>query len=224
MKDISPTPSPAAITADPATDPKLDDDPRLVSPSAARNRDVIAAAIAPITPPHTQVLEIGSGSGEHVTHFAARMPWVRWTPSDPDPAARRSIAAWTTHAKLSNVEAPLCIDATAQTWPVTAGYALVLSINMIHIAPWSAAEGLFAGAARVLTTEGRLALYGPFHKDGAPTSESNAAFDASLRARNPDWGVRDIEALTRLAQTNGLIQTSETPMPANNKILVYARR
>lgn len=203
---------------------EYEDDGRLFSPSAARNRDIIAAAVTPHAQGHIRALEIASGTGEHVTHIASRTPWVDWTPSDPDARARQSIAAWTTHMGLSNVAAPISIDTTAKTWPVTAGFALVLSINMVHIAPWAAAEGLLAGAARVLTQDGKLMMYGPFHVDGAATAPSNARFDADLRAKNPLWGVRDTAQLSETAKSFGLVLTAQTPMPANNQILCFERK
>lgn len=188
-------------------------DPRQHAPAAARNRDPILAVLRPLAPPGTVVLEVASGSGEHAAHYAAALPAVRFHPSDPDPARRASIDAWC--AAIPNVAPALALDATNGPWP-TGPFGLVLCINMVHIAPWAAAEGLFAGAGRVLVPGGTLLLYGPFRRAGVPTAPGNEAFDASLRARNPAWGLRDLEALDALAKGAGLSGPVVTEMPANN--------
>ena len=199
---------------------------RLFSPSAARNRDAIRDALLPALPADGAVLEIGSGTGEHVAHFAAAAPALRWLPGDPDAASRASIAAWTEHLGLNNIAAPHAIDAAAADWadgrgPVDA----VVSINIVHISPFAAAEGLFSGAGRLLGEGGLLFLYGPFARDGVHTAPSNAAFDESLRARDPRWGVRDVERdLVPLAGKSGLDLDRVAAMPANNLSLFFRRR
>ncbi len=160
-------------------------DARLSSPSVERNRDPILAALRPLLPLAGTVLEVASGSGEHIAHFAAAMPGLEFQPSDPSPEARASIEAWC--GGLPNVRPALDLDAARPDWPPLRADA-VLCVNMIHIAPWAAAQGLVEGAARVLPAGGLLALYGPFLRNGTHTAPSNAAFDADLRARNPALG------------------------------------
>lgn len=200
-------------------------DPRLFAPSAARNRDPIRDVLQRHLPTRGLVLEIASGSGEHVTHFAsanASGPDLIFQPSDPDAKARASIDAWVAALKLTNVRPAIALDAAAASWPVTAADA-VLSINMIHIAPWAAAEGLVRNAGRLLSSGGFLYLYGPFRRDGQPTAPSNDAFDADLRRRNPAWGVRDLEAVAALAADNGFAAPEIVDMPANNLSLIFRR-
>src|ERR1043165_5697619 len=178
-------------------------DNALVAPSAARNRDPILAVLREVLPAAGTVLEIASGSGEHAVHFAAALPHLVWQPTDPDAQARRSIAAHAARAGLPNLLPPLELDAAAAVWPVARADAIV-SINMIHIAPWRAAEGLMAGAARVLPPDGPLYLYGPYRQHGRHTAPSNAAFDESLKMRDPAWGVRDLDEVVALAGPHGL--------------------
>jgi Protein of unknown function (DUF938) len=168
------------------------------------------------------VLEIASGSGEHIVHFAAAVPGLQWQPSDPDPAALASIAAHASSASLANLAPPALIDAAAVDWPVSRADA-ILCCNMIHIAPWAAAEGLFAGAGRLLASGAPLLLYGPFIEADTPTADSNLAFEASLKDRNPQWGLREVTALDALAQSAGLQRTQRIAMPANNLMLVWRR-
>ena len=194
----------------------------LVAPAAARNRDPILAVLRQVLPEQGFVLEIASGSGEHVVHFAAGLPNLTWQPSDRDPVALRSIAAHCASAALPNIRPPLQLDVEAASWPVSR-FDAVVCINMIHIAPWSAAEGLMTGAGRVLRPGGVLYLYGPFRENGTHTAPSNAAFDTSLRARNPQWGVRDVGEVAQLARDNGLALLARTDMPANNLSLVFRR-
>jgi cyclopropane fatty-acyl-phospholipid synthase-like methyltransferase len=169
------------------------------------------------------VLEIGCGTGEHVVRFAAAMPGLTWQPSDPDADARASTASWITFAGLKNVRAPLDIDVCAERWGVeqAAPFDAIVSINMIHIAPWAASLGLFAGAGRLLSANGLLVLYGPFMRDGVHNAPSNAAFDASLKARNPSWGVRDIVDLERVGGASRLHLRETINMPANNMSIVF---
>jgi hypothetical protein len=169
------------------------------------------------------VLEVASGAGEHAVFIARALPHVRWTPTDRDPEARASIAAWRAAADLPNLEAPLALDAAdPASWPVGPVDAVVC-INMIHISPWAATEGLIAGAAERLPSGGRLFCYGPFLERGLATAPTNAAFDESLRTRDPRWGLREVEAVTALAAPHGLRMEVRIAMPANNLMLVFAK-
>jgi cyclopropane fatty-acyl-phospholipid synthase-like methyltransferase len=198
-------------------------DPRLSSPAALRNRDPIADLLGDVLPGGGSVLEIASGSGEHVVHFANLFPNLIWQPSDPSPEARASIEHWVKADSLSNVLPPLDIDASNQDWPVERADAMI-AINMIHISPWPATKGLLAGAGRLLPTGAPLILYGPYRRKGQPLVPSNVEFDASLRARNPDWGIRLLEDVASLAGQSGLALTSITEMPANNLGVVFMRQ
>jgi Protein of unknown function (DUF938) len=174
-----------------------------------------------------EVLEAGSGTGQHVVYFARQNPDITWWPSDLGEAHLRSIAAWCAQAELSNIHPPRRIDLTDPDWfSAGDGPAKLLAMfcaNVIHIAPWRVAEGLFAGASRYLGDDGRLFLYGPFKRDGKHTAISNAVFDTSLRQRDPEWGVRDVDDVERLAEGVGLTLREIVPMPANNLILVFQR-
>ena len=192
------------------------------SPSVARNREPILAVLRTALPSQGLILEVASGTGEHAVHFAAALPGLRWQPTDRDPEAIRSIAAHRARARLPNLLPPLELDASSPIWLVARADAVV-SINMIHIAPWAAADGLMAGAGRVLPPRGVLYLYGPFKEDGCHTAPSNAAFDASLRAHNPDWGVRDLGEAAELARRYGLEFVARVAMPANNLSVVFRR-
>jgi SAM-dependent methyltransferase len=195
----------------------------MVSPSTARNRDPILSVLKPRLPARGLVLEVASGAGEHAAYFAAALPGLEWRPTDPDPDARASIAAWRAHAALPNLLAPLALDASKpETWPVDRACAVV-NINMIHISPWAAAEGLMAGAGRVLAPGGILFIYGPFFEAGVETAPSNLAFDESLKARNPAWGVRRLEDVRALAAARGLELEERIAMPANNLSLIFRR-
>lgn len=195
----------------------------LASPSTARNREPILAALRPHLPPSGLVLEIASGAGEHAVHNAAALPHLQWQPTDPDDAALASIAAWRAHAALPNLLPPLRLDAASpHTWPVERADAVV-NINMIHISPWAAAEGLMAGAARVLPSGGLLFLYGPFIEAEVSTAPSNLDFDASLRSRDPAWGIRRLEDVAALAGRYGMTQEARIAMPANNLSLVFRK-
>lgn len=197
----------------------------LSSPAALRNREPILAALHDALPPTGLVLEIASGSGEHAVHFARAMPHLDWQPSDPDPAARASIAVWREGAGLANLREPIALDAAAPDWPIERADAIVC-INMVHISPWPATLGLLAGAGRLLPPQGPLILYGPYRRADAPTAPtapSNEAFDASLRARDPQWGLREVEDVTREADRHGLAFERLVEMPANNLTLIYRR-
>ena len=173
-----------------------------------------------------EVLEAGSGTGQHVVHFAGYTPDIIWWPSDLNEAHLKSIAAWRAHAGLANVRPPLRIDLTASDWFPAEGQEKLLAVfcaNVIHIAPWRVAEGLFAGASRYLRDDGRLFLYGPFKREGKHTAISNAVFDTSLRERDPEWGVRDVGDVEKLAGSVGLALQQIVSMPANNFVLVFQR-
>ena len=169
-----------------------------------------------------RVLEIASGTGEHALYFASRLEGVSWQPSDPDSSFRDSIAEWTPSSGLANLLPPLDIDVRRADWGVGPVDAIVC-INMIHIAPWESAEGLFEGARRSLREGGVLYLYGPYAMSGRHTAPSNEAFDRSLRSRNPDWGVRDLDDVVALAHHSGFVHRETVEMPANNFSLVFAR-
>jgi SAM-dependent methyltransferase len=194
---------------------------RLTSPAAERNRDPILDVLRAHLPPSGLVLEIASGTGQHVAHFAAALPALTWQPTDPNAQNHPSIAAWT--AGLPNDLPPIALDAAATDWPVRGADALLCS-NMIHIAPWSAAQGLIAGAGRILPPAGLLILYGPYRRQGQPMEPGNAAFDIDLRARNPAWGIRELEAVAALAAEAGFAAPVITQMPANNLTLVFQRQ
>ncbi len=192
------------------------------APATARNREPILEVLRPRLPAEGLVLEVASGSGEHVVHFAAALPRLVFQPSDPSSDARASIDDWAGASGLANVRPAVALDATAPQWPVTRA-AAVLCSNMIHIAPWAAAVGLIVGAARVLPARGLLYLYGPFRLSGGHTAPSNDAFDRDLRERNAAWGVRDLEAVTALAATHGFAAPEVIDMPANNLSLAFRR-
>jgi SAM-dependent methyltransferase len=194
----------------------------LSSPSVARNRDPILTVLRRVLPPAGTVLEIASGTGEHAVYFAAALPQLTWQPSDQDEQALRSIAAHRAASGLPNLLTPLALDAAAPDWPVEQVDAVV-AINMVHISPWRATQGLMAGAGRVLSPGGVLYLYGAYRENGANTAPSNEAFDADLKRRNPDWGVRDLEEVAELAGGHGLKLSERISMPANNLSLVFHR-
>jgi len=178
--------------------------------------------LRPLLPARGLVLEIASGSGEHVIAFARELPDLDWQPSDPSAEARASIAAWLAAEALPNIRAPLDIDVTRAPWPIETADAIVC-INMVHISPWSATEGLMRGAARLLPPGGLLYLYGPYVQRGVPTAPSNIAFNADLRMRDPDWGLRELDAVEECAATNGLRLEQVVAMPANNLSVVFRR-
>jgi hypothetical protein len=198
-------------------------DSRKYAPAAQRNRDPILAALRERLPARGLVLEIASGTGEHIVHFARAVPGLSYQPSDPDPENRASIAAWIAAEGLKNVRAPVDLDATGKKWPVATADA-ILCANMIHIAPWEAALGLIAGAARTLFPGGFLHLYGPFKRGGKHTAPSNAEFDASLRARDARWGVRDLDDFAAEAARVGFGAPDIVAQPANNLSLFFRLR
>jgi SAM-dependent methyltransferase len=190
------------------------------APATERNREPIAAVLAEELPKRRLVLEIASGSGEHCAFFAGRFAGLQWQPSDPEEAARASIAEWCDG--LPNVLPPLALDAAAESWPIAAADA-ILCVNMVHISPWEATLGLMAGAQRLLAPGAPLILYGPYRQHGVPTAESNEAFDASLKARDPRWGLRHVEDVSTAAAARGLTLQRVVAMPANNLSLVFRR-
>ena len=198
------------------------DEARRHAPATLRNRDAIAAVLADWLPPAGTVLEVASGSGEHVVHFAAAFPRLDWQPSDPDADALSSIAAWSADERAPNLASPLMLDAAAADWPLASADA-VLCINMVHISPWAATQGLLAGAARLLPAGAPLILYGPYVEPDVPTADSNIAFDASLRARDPAWGLRNINDVKAAAAAAGLTFAERRAMPANNLMLLFRR-
>ncbi|GAB4568169.1 MAG: DUF938 domain-containing protein [Haliangiales bacterium] len=192
------------------------------APATLRNREPIAAVLARELPAAGLVLEIASGSGEHARYFAERFPQLSWQPSDVEPRALASIAAWREDASLPNLAAPIALDVTAEPWSIDAADAL-LCCNMIHIAPWEACEGLLAGAGRLLASGQPLCLYGPFIVADTETAPSNLAFDRSLRARDSRWGIRDLDRVSALAAEHGLELSARHAMPANNLLLVFRK-
>ncbi len=209
----------------------VETDGRLDAAAFHRNHDAIWQALAPYLGGGSgDVVEVGSGTGQHVVDFARHTPDITWWPSDLNEAHLRSIAAWTAHVQAGNVRAPLRIDLADPAWcaqmqdgsgpdPLLA----VFCANVVHIAPWPVAEGLIHGAARYLRPDGRLFLYGPFKRGGRHTAVSNAVFDTSLRNGNPEWGVRDIADLEQVAEAAGLALINVMEMPANNFILAFGR-
>lgn len=196
--------------------------PKRSAPTALRNREPIADILADWLPTSGLVLEIASGSGEHVVHFAARFPFLQWQPSDSNEDALASIAAWRAESGLPNVLPPINIDAASRDWPIDRADALFNS-NMAHISPWAASLGMLDGAARILPAGAPLILYGPWLKDDIETAPSNLAFDADLRERNPAWGLRRLADVAEQAALAGLRLRERHDMPANNKLLVWAR-
>lgn len=195
---------------------------KLSSPAVERNRDAIAAVLAGWLPASGLVLEVASGTGEHAIYFSRAFPDLRWQPSDADADARRSIDAWREEAGADNLRSALAVDASAPTWPVARADA-VLCVNMVHISPWGATLGLIDGAARLLPDAGPLILYGPFLQADVPIAPSNLAFDASLKARSPDWGLRSVERV-RDAAASAFALDEVVAMPANNLMLLFRKR
>ncbi|HXE20929.1 MAG TPA: DUF938 domain-containing protein [Rhodoferax sp.] len=200
-------------------------DLRQHSPAAERNRQPILEALQRLLPKRGVALEIASGTGQHVAHFAAGLPGWTWQPSDPQADALASIAAWCTQgdsdAPLPNVRPPLCLDVMTPSWPVPALVDAVFCANMLHIAPWPACAALMRGAARHLAPHGVLLTYGPYLVDGVATAPGNLAFDQSLRARNPAWGIRRTADVAHEASKVGLRLREQIAMPANNLLLVF---
>ena len=193
-----------------------------IAPAAARNCVPIADVLAQELPASGTVLELASGTGEHAIFMARRFPGIVWQPTDPDTDALGSIAGWAEETGLENLKPPLKLDARSPNWRLSRADAVVC-VNMVHISPWQASEGLFAGASRLLDKGAPLVLYGPYLEDDVETAPSNLAFDESLKARNSDWGIRNIAAMDELAVCTGFTRTARHEMPANNLTLVYRR-
>jgi SAM-dependent methyltransferase len=225
----APLPETPKFTVEFGKDAPPPEDGRLDAAAFHRNHQAIALVLESFLGGSTgDVLEIGSGTGQHAVVFAERWPSIAWCPTDLNDNHLRSIAAWRVHAKLGNVKAPVRLDASAADWRLRSlglppQFTAIFCANVIHISPWAVAEGLLAGAARHLAPGGRLFLYGPFKRDGVHTAPSNAAFDDSLRSRNPEWGVRDTAELRALATKNGLRFVELVEMPSNNAILMFEK-
>ena len=203
-------------------------DARLFSPSSERNREPIAVVLRRCLPTTGTVLEIASGTGEHVAWFAAQFPGLAFQPSDPGSTQRASVAAWIAAAGLHNIRPPLALDVASPDWEENADIpnplVAILCINLIHISPWAATLGLMRGARHLLANGGVLYLYGAYKRGGRHTAPSNAAFDASLRAQNPEWGVRDLETVVAEADRAGFALDEVVEMPANNLSVIFRRR
>jgi cyclopropane fatty-acyl-phospholipid synthase-like methyltransferase len=211
------------------TDPRDPDRPDAAAgaarhaPAAQRNKQPILEVLRRLLPGRGTVLELAAGTGEHAVWFARHLPDLTWQPSDADAQMRASIDAHAGQAGAANLRPALALDVTAAAWPLDRADA-ALAVNLIHIAPWAAAEGLFAGAVRVLPAGAPLVLYGPFRRGGRHTAESNARFDAFLRAQDPRWGVRDLDDVDALAARCGFDPLELVEMPANNFVMAYRRR
>jgi hypothetical protein len=204
----------------------IPNDLRKYAPATQRNREPILEVLQRVLPPKGVILEIASGTGEHAAFFAPRLSPRQWLPSDPNPELRDSIASWREIVPGDNLYPPLDLDVRESVWSVERDFsgsaiAAIVNINMIHISPWSACLGLMAGAGRILPSGGILYLYGPFKQNSQHTAPSNAAFDASLRSQNPEWGVRDLEEVVAAASDQKLNWVETIPMPANNLSVVF---
>lgn len=198
-------------------------DPRRFSPAAERNREPILAVLQRLLPQRGEGLEIASGSGQHAAWFAAALPAWRWQPTDADPKALASIDAWCQQAGVARVRPALQLDVMEPAWPVSDRFDAIFCANMLHISPWPTCAALMQGAARLLAPQGLLITYGPYLHDDVPTSPGNLAFDASLRQRDPTWGLRRVEDVVQEARRHGLQLAESIAMPAHNRTLVFAR-
>ena len=194
----------------------------LTSAAAERNKDPILTVLESILPATGRVLEIASGSGQHVCFFAAALPGIQWQPTEPDAPQREAIETRIRESGLANIAPPVALDVIEPRWPVSGSFDAVLCINMVHISPWAATHALLRGAARHLEPRGLLVLYGPYLEDGKAV-QSNLDFDASLKRRNPEWGLRELDEVTRVAAGHGLHREQTVRMPANNLTLVLAK-
>jgi hypothetical protein len=197
-------------------------DPRRFAPSAPRNRDPIFEVLLPLLPERGTVLEVAAGSGQHAAYFASKLPSIDWVPSDRDAECLASIAAWAAIDRSVNLWPPIFLDTTQEMWPITRAHAVV-NINMVHIAPFTACQGLMRGAARVLLEGGFLYMYGPYKIGGRHTSAGNEAFDEHLRQEDKTWGIRDVDEVAAEAAFRGLELESQVVMPANNLSLVFRK-
>jgi hypothetical protein len=191
-------------------------------PPSERNKAPILDVLARVLPKRGVVLEIASGTGQHVVHFAKALPALTWQPSDPDAELRESIALRVREERLANVNAPIELDVTRRPWPLKSADAIVC-INMIHVAPWSATRALFESSKALLPAGHVLFLYGPYRRSGRHSSKNDEQFDADLRAQNPDWGIRDLEAVRETAASSGFVLAEIVDMPANNFSLIFKR-
>jgi len=200
-------------------------DARQYAPAAERNREPILAVLQEVLPAQGRVLEVASGTGQHAVFFARALPGLTWQPTDADPEALASIEAWRRAEALPNVLAPVPLDVLREPWPaqLQGPWDALVCINMVHISPWEATQALLRGAARVLAPGGKLALYGPYLVEGRETAPSNLVFDASLRSRNPAWGVRALEAVLAEGAAHGLVRERVVDMPSNNLTVVLER-
>lgn len=198
------------------------EDGRRGAPAAQRNREPILEVLRTVLPASGLVLEIASGTGEHAVHFARALPALQWQPSDPAPEARASIAAWARAEALDNLLPPIDLNALSPDWPIERADAL-LCINMVHISPWEATVGLMRQAGHILPPGAPLVLYGPYRRAGHPLEPSNAAFDADLRRRNPHWGLRLLEDVSKLAANGRLAFQQIVEMPANNLMAIFRK-
>jgi cyclopropane fatty-acyl-phospholipid synthase-like methyltransferase len=194
----------------------------LTSAAAERNKDPILTVLESVLPASGTVLEIASGTGQHVCFFAQALPGIRWQPTEPEQASREAISTRIREAGLENVAQPIALDVEEPHWPVHESYDAVVCINMIHISPWRATHALFRGVAKLLAPRGLLVLYGPYLENGTAV-QSNLDFDASLKRRNADWGLRALEEVTRVAAGHGLQRQQVVRMPANNLTVVFGR-
>ena len=194
----------------------------LTSAAAERNKDPILTVLESVLPESGSVLEIASGTGQHVCFFAQALPGIRWQPTEPDETSREAISTRIREATLGNVAMPIALDVEEPHWPVHEHYDAVLCINMIHISPWRATHALFRGAAKLLAPQGKLVLYGPYLENGTAV-QSNLDFDASLKRRNAEWGLRELEEVTRVAAGHNLQREQIVRMPANNLTVVFGR-
>ncbi|MEM1298742.1 MAG: DUF938 domain-containing protein [Pseudomonadota bacterium] len=200
------------------------DDGRLVAPAASRNEVPIIDALAPLLGTRRGLmLELGSGTGQHIAAWAGAFPGLDWQPSDPFEQHHDSIRAWVAHAACPNLRAPIWLDA-AEDWPKLEPLAGVISVNVIHITPWVVTEGIFRGAKQGLAPGGLLIFYGPFKENGVHTGDGNAAFDAKLRADDPAWGIRDLDDVSAVAADSGFTGPDVMPMPANNRLVIYRKQ
>ena len=199
-------------------------DERLQWPAPERNKSFILEVLRDVLLETildgSLVLEIGSGSGAHICHFASQLQNFRWQPSDPEDRHQKSIKAWIKHVKTKNILPPIYLDTREEPWPIKKADA-ILCINMIHISPWESCQNLFSGASRILPRDGVIYLYGPFSVDGIHTADSNAIFDRSLKSRNSEWGIRDLNGVRQVAENNSFRMTKKISMPANNLSLVF---
>ena len=195
-------------------------DDRHYAPATLRNRDFILDVLRDVLPKTGVILELASGSGEHIVHFAKNFPALVFQPSDPEPGALLSAAAWIKARRVTNVRAPIALDASHSVWPIASADGIIC-INMVHISPWEATLGLIKGTAAILPSASPFYLHGPYLREGVATARSNQIFDRSLRDRNPTWGLRDLEAVAAMARSVEFSAPVITEMPANNLTVVF---